>query len=120
MTADGLDGLLTSGRLPDPLAALAGDFVTRAGNTDDARESIRGTLETYLSHPEWTVEFERALASDDQFRAVSDTAAGLVADGADPDQVQSWLNGFHLALMSEQREQDDDVVLEVLDELTGF
>lgn len=116
---DALDGLLASGRLPEPLAVLAADFVARAGNTEAARESMRGTLETYLRHPEWTPLFEAALASADRFQAVSATAARLIADGTGT-EVQDWLNAFHLALMSEDRERDDDVVLEVLDDLTGF
>jgi len=48
------------------------------------------------------------------------TASGLIATGADPAQVKAWLDAFHLHLLSQDREQDDDVVLEVLDELVGF
>jgi len=115
-----LDALLASGRLPDALTALATDFVTRAGNTYDARELIRTSLTTYLDHPQWIPGFERALTADDRFRAASDTADRLIADGAAPDLLRRWLNGFHLALLSENREQDDDVILEVLDRLAGF
>jgi hypothetical protein len=115
-----LADLLASGRLPEPLTALAADFVTRAGDTDNARESMHTVLATYLRHPQWTPEFERALTSDDRFHAVSDLAARLIADGAGPDEVRRWLNGFHLALLSERRDEDDDVVLEVLDQLAGF
>ena len=115
-----LDELLASGRLSAPLAALASDFVARAGNTALARESMRDRLATYLRYPEWTDEFERALASEDQFRAASDAAARLIAAGADPELLVVWLNAFHIDLMSQDREQDDDVILEVLDQLTGF
>jgi len=115
-----LDELLASGRLSAPLAALASDFVARAGNTTEARESMGDTLATYLRYPEWTDEFERALTSDDQFGAVSDAAARLIAAGADPELLPVWLNAFHLDLMSQDREQDDDVVLEVIDQLVGF
>lgn len=119
MTGDAFDALLASGQLPKPLADLSADFVARAGDTVEARESMRDTLETYLRHPEWTPEFERALAAAEKFPAVSATAARLGADGADA-EVRTWLNAFHLALLSADREEDDDVVLEVLDELTGF
>jgi hypothetical protein len=115
-----LDELLASGRLSAPLTALASDFVARAGNTTEARDSMRDTLATYLRYPEWTDEFERALTSDDRFAAVSDAAARLIAAGADPALVPVWLNAFHLELLSQDREQDDDVVLEVIDQLLGF
>lgn len=117
---DALDELLASGRLPDEFATLAADFAARAGNTADARSSLRDTLTTYLAYPAWRTEFEAALTSHDRFRAVSDTAAGLVAAGADPAHVRVWLNAFHLALMSQDRDEEDDVVLEVLDTLVGF
>jgi hypothetical protein len=113
-----LDELLAS--LSAPFAALVSDFVARAGNTAEARESMRDTLATYLRYPEWTDEFERALTSDDPLGAVSSVAARLVALGADPALVPVWLNAFHLSLLSQERDADDDVVLEVIDELVGF
>jgi hypothetical protein len=58
--------------------------------------------------------------SEDHFRAVSDAAARLIAAGADPELLPVWLNAFHLDLLSQDREQDDDVVLEVIDQLVGF
>jgi hypothetical protein len=115
-----LDELLASGRLSAPLAALASDVVARAGNTAEARDSMRDTLATYLRYPEWTDEFERALASADQFHAASDAVARLIAAGADPELLPVWLNAFHLELLSQDRDQDDDVVLEVIDQLVGF
>lgn len=117
---DGLDDLLDSESLPPELATTAADVVARAGNTAEARESMRHTLDAYLRHPEWEAEFERALTSKQQLRDVSATAADLISRGADPDQLKAWLNAFHLHLMSQDREQDDDVVLEALDELVGF
>lgn len=119
MTGDAFDTLLTSGYPPKPLADLSTDIVARAGNTPEARASIRDLLETYLRHPEWIPEFEHALASADPLHAVSATTARLSANDADT-EVREWLNAFHLTLVNANRQQDDDIVLEVLDKLTGF
>jgi hypothetical protein len=115
-TTDRVDQILASGRIPDQLAATVTDFV--GGGTD--RDHMSTLLDAYLAHPEWESVFERALATEDKFRALSGAVAGIVAEGAEAEQVRYRLEAYHLQLMSQDRDADDDVVLEVLDELVGF
>lgn len=113
---EAINEILASTRIPGQLAATVSDFVSR--ETD--AEHMLTLLEAYLRHPEWESEFEHALASEEQFKSLSNTVTRLISEGADAEQVRFRLEAFHLQLMSQNREADDDVVLEVLDELVGF
>jgi hypothetical protein len=51
---------------------------------------------------------------------LSDTVSELIERGADREELRARLETFHVELSSAGREADDDVVLEVLDFLTGW
>jgi hypothetical protein len=114
---DGFAELMESGRVGGRLAELAGEFATMAGDTPLVRESLRGTLSTYLDHPEWTERFERALAEPEPPAALARAAAELIDGGADRAELCTWLNGYHLDLVSQSRGTEDDTVLDLLDAL---
>lgn len=113
---DRINEILASGVMPDQLAATIVEFVGRGTDPNH----MLTLLDAYLRHPEWETDFEQALASAEKFTRLSTVTAELMSKGADVHQVRFRLEAFHLQLVSQNREQDDDVVLEVLDELVGF
>jgi hypothetical protein len=68
----------------------------------------------------WDDEFEQALASADPLRDLSDRVSALVEGGTDREELRQRLESFHVRLAEAGRDDDDDVVLEVLDFLTGW
>lgn len=68
----------------------------------------------------WEEEFEQALASPDPLRRLSDKVRELVDGGADREALRQRLEAFHVALADAGRDDEDDVVLDVLDFLTGW
>jgi hypothetical protein len=68
----------------------------------------------------WEDEFEQAPASAEPLKDLSDRVSALIEGGADREQVRQRLEAFHVQLADAGRDDDDDVVLEVLDFLTGW
>ncbi|HEU5159764.1 MAG TPA: hypothetical protein VFU43_22405 [Streptosporangiaceae bacterium] len=68
----------------------------------------------------WFEEFENALGSSDATQALRGTVARILAADNDREQVRLALEEFRVALREQNRESDEDVVLEVLDFLTGW
>lgn len=116
MSADDLTTALADPRLPRPMADLMADFASRG--TDPAH--LVDLVTAYLAHPEWEQDFDRALTSADHSDDAADVAVSLLTGGADREQLTHWLGAHRFHLMSEDRDEEDDLVLEVLDRLTGF
>lgn len=102
--------------LPEPLADTVSDLLARG--TD--RDHLTRLVDAYLRHPEWEADFERALAEEEQPDALADAVVSLLNSGADRTDVRHRLEAFHLQLLAEDRDEDDDVVLDVLDRLTEY
>ena len=92
------------------------DFLSRGTN----RVHMTSLLEAYLRHPEWEEDFERALDSAQNPDALVEAVVALLNAGADRALVRNRLEAFHLQLMSQDRDEDDDTVLEVLDRMTQY
>ena len=61
-----------------------------------------------------------ALCSDDPTASLADAVRGMVAQGQDRDRIYEELELLRTQLQKDGRESDDDVVLEVMDFITGF
>lgn len=68
----------------------------------------------------WVEDFERSLTSPDPTERLRAVVADLIAAGADRERVQEQLELFRGQLRSHDRDADEDIVLEVLDFLTGW
>jgi len=68
----------------------------------------------------WFDGFERALGSSDPVERLRDDVAEIVRSGVPSDTVQASLERFRIKLAAEGRDADEDVVLDVLDFLTGW
>lgn len=77
-------------------------------------------MSDHHSNPHWINDFEHALASNDPTGHLRTAVAELVAAGADREVVQAQLESLRLQLRNQNRDAEDDVVLEVLDFLTGW
>ncbi|HEV8555435.1 MAG TPA: hypothetical protein VGR06_03440 [Actinophytocola sp.] len=70
--------------------------------------------------PDWLGAFERGLRAPEPLRGLRDVVAELLAAGADRTRVQEQLEAFRLRLQEQNRENDEDTVLDVLDFVTGW
>ena len=68
----------------------------------------------------WFADFEAALRSAKPTESLRDTVARLLDSGNDREVIQQSLEQFRLVLREADREAAEDVVLEVLDFLTGW
>lgn len=117
MSQDGNpEDVIPAGEIPPDLAATIRDLLARG--TDPAH--LRRLLDAFQLHREWEHEFERALSEPDPGDKLRDSVSFLIAGGAGRDQVRCRLEAFHLQLVSQDRDEDDDLVLDVLDSLTDF
>ena len=64
--------------------------------------------------------YELALRSVEATQALRGVVAAAVAGGDEPETQRAFLENYRLHLQSEGRDSDEDVVLDVLDYLTGF
>lgn len=71
-------------------------------------------------NPAWINEFETALRSRQPTQQLREVVARLLRAGHDRITIQQSLEQFRLTLREADREADEDVVLEVLDFLTGW
>jgi hypothetical protein len=67
-----------------------------------------------------SIDFGRALASDDPVGALRAEVAEELRRGADRDEVYAVLRDALLRLRAEGRETDEDVVADVMDLVVGF
>lgn len=65
-------------------------------------------------------DIEAVLASEDPSVALSHEVRRLLAQGWSPDDLVSLLEEVRESLRLRHRDQDEDVVLEVMDSLTGW
>lgn len=65
-------------------------------------------------------DFESALNSDRPYGSLRGVVKWLLAAGADREGLRVSLEAFRTQLRGAGRDADDDVVLEVLDDLTGW
>jgi hypothetical protein len=68
----------------------------------------------------WEDEFESALAAAEPLQHLSGKVSEFLEAGADREELRVRLEAFHVKLADAGREDDDDVVLEVLDYMTGW
>jgi hypothetical protein len=64
--------------------------------------------------------FEAALATDAPTEDLRAAVAGLISEGADREEIRAELEAWRAELREQGRDEDEDVVLEVLDFLTGW
>jgi len=65
-------------------------------------------------------DIESALGSEDPLDALRDEMRRRLASGWTQDQLLGLLGEFRESLRQQQREADEDVVLEVMDSLAGW
>lgn len=65
-------------------------------------------------------DFNQALASARPYEALRSLIKRLLDQGADRNELRLTLESFRVELRAASRDADDDVVLEVLDDLTGW
>jgi len=63
---------------------------------------------------------EEALRSDNPFEEVRKLLKIMIAQGYEREKLVQELIDFALKLRAENREQDDDLILEMVDFLTGW
>lgn len=102
--------------VPASFYALMLDYL--AGGTD--RGHVMCLLDAYRAHRDWELDFERSLTQDMTGKELSRLVQAMIADGADRTALRYRLEAFALQLRDQDREPDDDVVLEVLDRLMGW
>jgi hypothetical protein len=74
----------------------------------------------HQADPDWFTTFERGLSAPEPLKGLRDVVAELLAAGADRNRVQDRLEAFRVRLREQDRETDEDTVLDVLDFVTGW
>jgi hypothetical protein len=74
----------------------------------------------HQADPDWFGAFERGLGAPQPLTGLRDAVAELLAAGADRTRVQEQLEAFRGRLREQDREDDEDTVLDVLDFVTGW
>jgi len=74
----------------------------------------------HQADPDWFTTFERGLSAPEPLWGLRDVVAELLAAGTDRARVQEQLEAFRIRLREQNREHDEDTVLEVLDFVTGW
>jgi len=70
--------------------------------------------------PDWFAIFEKAIDTSEPTNSLRKSIVILRNDGFTPEELQVKLELFRKKLLTENREDDDDVVLDVLDFLVGW
>jgi len=68
----------------------------------------------------WQHIFNEALSSDAPTERLRDVVASLVRGGTEREQIRQELEALRVQLQEQGRDEAEDVVLEVLDFLTGW
>lgn len=63
---------------------------------------------------------EKALRSDNPFEEIRNLLKTMIAQGYEREKLVQELINFALRLRAENREKDDDLILEMVDFLTGW
>jgi hypothetical protein len=69
---------------------------------------------------DWPASFEEALGAEEPTRTLRDVVVRARQDGTDRDAVMAQLRALREHLSAAGREDDEDVVLEVMDFLVGW
>jgi hypothetical protein len=64
--------------------------------------------------------FEEALKSENPPKSLTELVKRLLKEGIEHDDIYQEALRFHAFLMSQGRETDDDIILELCDALTGW
>lgn len=64
--------------------------------------------------------FDAALKTPQPYESLREVVKGRLGEGADREDLRVELEEFRVQIRRQRREADDDIVLEVLDDLTGW